>query len=113
MAFVNKSEGYGPAPCEEGKNVLFPGKTVPSKICVPETSTFEAPSPYTHEHSEQGANLLLDAWEAEQEESPTAPSAHSERNCRLEQKHSSHELSDELKNTKRTTDRSKRVLMLA
>lgn len=64
-----ETEAYGPATCEEGKNVLFPGKTVASKICVPSTSSFEAPGPSTHGHPEQlAANPLPEVKEAEQVE---------------------------------------------
>ena len=66
-------EAYGPVACEEGKNVLFPGKTVASKICVPATSSFEAPRPSTHRYSEQRSFYMQpENWETEQE-GPTFP----------------------------------------
>lgn len=46
-----------------------------SKICVSVTSLFEAPTPSTHGYPEQRRiYLLLDMWEAEQEETSNPPS---------------------------------------
>ncbi|CAK6969836.1 Hypothetical predicted protein [Scomber scombrus] len=67
-------EAYGPVACEEGKNVLFPGKTVASKICVPATSSFEAPRPSTYGYPEQRAFYMQpENWETVQE-GPNPPS---------------------------------------
>lgn len=61
-----EAEAYGPAACEEGRNVLFPGKTVSSKIVVHSTSAFEP--------LEQVDNyLVLDVWELEQTEISAFP----------------------------------------
>lgn len=92
----------------EGKNVMFPGRTMASKICLPSTSSFEAP------RQQLGVYLVLDVWEAEQqeeeeaeqEEPSSAAFSHRTKRKRLEQNCSTHRLSNELKHSKRTTKRS-------